>query len=47
MNKCHNLILIVFNNFAAGAYKHIAFKDATIPYIVQKLIPSLQIHTDK
>ena len=28
---------MVFDDFAAGTYLHIAFKDATIPYKVQKI----------
>ena len=28
---------MVFDDFAAGTYLHIVFKDATIPYIVQKI----------
>ena len=31
------ITLVVFDDFAAGIYLHIVFKDATISYIVKKL----------
>ena len=31
------ITLMVPDEFAAGTYMHIVFKDATIPYIVQKI----------
>jgi len=39
---------MVFDDFAAGTYLHIVFKDATIPHIVQKLRKSFKdIQTNK